>query len=311
MSKISAKKRQKTLVSKTPAHVMSRARCCALPDFPLGVVKSLTQGVGDYHIHENFSELVIVTAGNGIHEINNRSYPIVAGDVFVVQGDLEHCYSEGYGLDLINVIFNWDELQLPKSDIGEIAAFQHLFVIDPANKDADRFDRRVRMNQSDLNRVLHLTNELDHLLNEQKTAPGIRFLATCKFMELIICLLNIYEDADQGILADSIQSRLGKLAAMLEQDYSKNISIEKMCRIAGMSHATLFRNFRRYYNDTPVNYLLTQRLRRAGDLLRQQPEMPVSEVAFNCGFTDSAYFSRKFKNYYQLTPTLYRQKKNN
>ena len=310
MVRISEKKRKNTLLHDQTLHVITRARCCTLPNFPLGVVKSFDQGKNDYHVHENFSELVIVMSGNGIHEINNRKYPIVAGDVFIVQGDLQHGYPESNNLDLLNVIFNWEELQIPQSDIGEIAAFQHLFVIDPVNRDADRFDKRVRMSQTDLNDILHLANELDNLLNKSEPLPGIRFLATGKFMELIICLLHIYDSYTKKSPSDSIPSRLGKLAAMLEQDYAKNITIEKMCKIAGMSHASLFRKFRRYYNDTPVNYLLTQRLRKAGELLELNPQMPVSEAAFSCGFVDSAYFSRQFKKYYRLSPTLYRQKKN-
>ena len=119
MVKISEKKRKNALLLHHELRMLPRARYCSLPNFPLGVVKSLDQGINDYHVHENFSELVIVTAGNGIHEINDRSYHIVAGDVFIVQGDLQHCYRESHNLNLINVIFNWEELQIPRAILAK------------------------------------------------------------------------------------------------------------------------------------------------------------------------------------------------
>jgi AraC family L-rhamnose operon regulatory protein RhaS len=73
-----------------------------------------------------------------------------------------------------------------------------------------------------------------------------------------------------------------------------------------MSYASLFRHFRKYYDDTPLNYLLRQRLQRACELFEQQPGIAVSEVAFRCGFTDSAYFSRKFHEYYHMPPSAWR-----
>lgn len=307
MKKISQNKRRNPCDNRS-VYVMQRGRCFPLEDFPLGVVYSPEQGLLDYHIHENFSELVIITEGTGIHEVNGRSYPVTAGDVFMVQGDYVHCYSDGYGLTLVNVIFNWDELPLPQCDIGEIAAFQHLFVIDPANQDSDRFDRRVRLAQSELNELLRMVGDLDRIINAQPVGAGVRFIALAKFMELIAALLQAYERAADALKINSLPQRLGVLAAMLEQNFMEQISIEKMCRVAGMSYASLFRQFRRYFNDTPGNYLQTQRLRRAGELLLQQPELSISEAAFRCGFTDSAYFSRKFKEYFQVSPSQYRYK---
>ena len=288
-------------------HVMERRRCCLVPDFPLGVVKSLSQGLRDYHVHENFSELVLVTSGAGVHEVNGLSYPISSGDIFLVQGDLCHCYSEGYGLSIWNVIFCWEELPLPKLDVGQIAAFQNLFVIDPVNEDPGRFDRRFRMNHDDFNLILRKVQELEMLLRTQPA--GVQFLAISKFMEIIAFLLSAYERTIDDTVASTIPHRLATLVAMLERSYAEPISIENMCKAAGMSYASLFRHFRKYYDDTPLNYLLDQRLQHAGELLKQQPGLPVSEVAFRCGFTDSAYFSRKFREHFNMPPSRWRRSK--
>lgn len=290
---------------------MPRKNVFPEPGFPLGVFPSLNQGLLDYHVHEDFTELVLVTEGSGVHEIAGQSYPIIAGDVFLVLGDLVHCYSEGFGLAIVNVIFNWEELGLPQFDVGELAAFQSLFVIDPVNTDPDRFDHRFRLETDDFNTVLHLVNELDDLLNRHPARPGRHFLALSRFMELIARLLEAYErTADSGVTA-GIPHRLGALVGMLEKNYAENITVETMCRQTGMSYASLFRHFRHYYNDTPVNYLIGQRLRRAEELLRKRPELAVGEIALAAGFGDSAYFSRKFSEHYGLAPSAYRREHGN
>lgn len=290
------------------ARLFQRSRVFRHPGLSLGVFPSPAQGLLDYHIHENFSELVLITEGTGEHEIAGRRYPIVAGDVFLVSGNQPHCYSDGYGLSLINVVFHWDEVVTQQYDIGEIAAFQSLFVIDPANDAPDRFDHRFRLAADDFNAVLGIVREMDRLLNAPQPRPGMRFLATSLFLSLIAKVLDAYERTAASGVTESVPHRLGALAARMEQHCADRFTVKAMCREAGMSYASLFRCFRRYYRDSPVNYLLKQRLRRAEELLRGTPERPVGEIALACGFSDSAYFARKFHEHYQMPPSVYRRK---
>ncbi|CAN5329670.1 hypothetical protein BH10PSE14_BH10PSE14_09890 [soil metagenome] len=57
---------------------------------------------------------------------------------------------------------------------------------------------------------------------------------------------------------------------------------------------------------TPVGHVLGQRLERAAEMLTNNPEISVTEIAFNLGFNDSAYFSRCFRQHYGTTPSAYR-----
>ncbi len=122
--------------------------------FPLGVVTCIQHGMMDIHTHDSFSELVLITEGYGVHCVGSQSYTIKSGDVFVVRGDVPHYYRDGYGLSLINIIFNWEELHIPSLDIGEIVPYQTLFVIDPSNTDSKRFDQRFRLGSKDFNCIL-------------------------------------------------------------------------------------------------------------------------------------------------------------
>ncbi len=289
--------------------VMERDQVFRAPDFPLGVRTSPRQGLMDYHVHENFSELVLVLDGSGVHEIGGRRYPIRAGDVFLVLGDLKHCYTEGLGLAIVNVVFNWRELRLPQFDLGEWSAFQSLFVIDPVNSDPDRFDHRFRLAPEDFNAVRHRIDDLEMLTGMASPARlGWRFLAISRFTDLIARLLCAYESTVDANVIAGTPHRLAVLAGALEKNYAENITIDWMLRTVGMSYATLFRSFRKYYHDSPVNYLIKQRLRHAEALLRNSSGPSVSEIALSCGFADAAYFSRQFRVHYGCSPLNYRRR---
>lgn len=60
---------------------------------------------------------------------------------------------------------------------------------------------------------------------------------------------------------------------------------------------------------TPNNFLLNYRLKHAATLLKQYPDLPISEVSDRCGFNAPVYFSRCFKSQYGCTPQNYRKEK--
>jgi len=57
---------------------------------------------------------------------------------------------------------------------------------------------------------------------------------------------------------------------------------------------------------TPVGYIAERRLQRAAELLVAHPIMSVTEVAFELGFNDSAYFARCFRQRFDMSASVYR-----
>lgn len=57
---------------------------------------------------------------------------------------------------------------------------------------------------------------------------------------------------------------------------------------------------------TPVGHVAGQRLERAAEMLTSNSAISVTEIAFDLGFNDSAYFSRCFRQRYGKTPSAYR-----
>jgi len=59
---------------------------------------------------------------------------------------------------------------------------------------------------------------------------------------------------------------------------------------------------------TPSAYIMERRLRRAADWLTASPGASITEVAFELGFNDSAYFARCFRQQFGVPPRDWRRK---
>jgi AraC-like DNA-binding protein len=57
---------------------------------------------------------------------------------------------------------------------------------------------------------------------------------------------------------------------------------------------------------TPSGYILARRLARASELLTVNPDMSITAIAFELGFSESGYLARCFRQHFGATPTQWR-----
>lgn len=73
----------------------------------------------------------------------------------------------------------------------------------------------------------------------------------------------------------------------------------------GLSRSQLYRKFETITGMSPADFILTMRLKRAAQLLRDS-RLNVSEIADMTGFNSIKYFNKHFKEEFSMTPTEYR-----
>ncbi|GAA0068645.1 AraC family transcriptional regulator [Clostridium sardiniense] len=95
-----------------------------------------------------------------------------------------------------------------------------------------------------------------------------------------------------------------KVLSIIENEYSNPISLEDLSRAAGMTPKYFCRFFHEMTNKTPIEYLNYYRIESASEQLITT-DLPVTEIAFNCGFNDVSYFIKTFKKYKNVTPKQY------
>ena len=93
----------------------------------------------------------------------------------------------------------------------------------------------------------------------------------------------------------------------LETHYSEKVSIDRLAAYMGYSRARLFVLFREHTGLSPNDYLQRFRVKKAKELLASGNDNSLG-IASACGFPDSRYFSRVFKQHTGNTPLGYRQK---
>ena len=262
--------------------------------FPLVVTRVAGHGPTALHTHD-FTELVIVFAGRGVHYSNDEAYEVMAGDAFVVSK--AHGYRDTEDLELVNVLFHPDRLALSLVEARKLPGYHAFFALEPRYRRQHRFRGCLHLTMDELSVVSGLTTEMEAELHRR--SAGFEYIATAMLIHLIGRLARSYESMRAAESRPLIQ--LGTVLSHMEQHYAERIRLEDLTGIARMSPSGLLRAFRSSTGQAPMEYLIRLRILRACDLLRTG-ELNITESAYRVGFSDSNYFTRQFRRVMQCTP---------
>jgi AraC-like DNA-binding protein len=100
--------------------------------------------------------------------------------------------------------------------------------------------------------------------------------------------------------------RIKPVLEYIEAHYSEPLSLDTLASVAGMNSRYFCRVFYSLTNSTPINYLNFYRIEHAAYLI-ESTDLPITDIASECGFWESSYFTKVFKKYKNTTPQKYRQ----
>ncbi len=86
-----------------------------------------------------------------------------------------------------------------------------------------------------------------------------------------------------------------------------DFDVNQLARELGVSRSSLYNKLKALSFVTPNEYILNVRLKAAADLLKKNPEMQITEIAYQVGFNSLRYFRHCFKASFNQTPQEYRQ----
>lgn len=118
--------------------------------------------------------------------------------------------------------------------------------------------------------------------------------------------------ADTGEFAPSevnVNSRDEEMMKNAIQTIKDNIDneffdIQFLCEELAISRSLLFTKFKAWTNQTPNDFILLTRMKKAANLF-EQGNNNISEVGYQVGFKNPNYFSKTFKKHYGLSPKAY------
>lgn len=84
------------------------------------------------------------------------------------------------------------------------------------------------------------------------------------------------------------------------------LGTERMVELSGKSHHHLCREFKKYYRQTPTDYILGLRLNYTANLLICSMKS-VTDIAMDMNFHNLSYFHQRFKSQFGMTPARFRR----
>ncbi|MCH2175964.1 MAG: AraC family transcriptional regulator [Lentisphaeria bacterium] len=247
----------------------------------------------ELHFHD-YTELVFILSGKGIHFTKEDEHDIKAGQVLVIRPKEAHGFKQCNELKLINLIFRQKHLRLSNKDLHYDEVYQHVF---------DKGNSPVCLSPTKLE-----WNFLMHKLNEVKLELSMNHLGYQSYLnatleQLLIILLRSKAGSKQ------IYSKASKLILIeryIHEHIAMSIRASDITRAFHISNSTLQRLFLKDKGMRFTDYLNRVRVEYAKSLLKDH-RFSIAEVGRKCSFLDSNYFSKVFKMYTGFSPTVWRR----
>ena len=239
------------------------------------------------HGHHHFL-LTLITEGTGVQTLNGKEIPFGPGDLFLLSPADFHknTLAEGASFSYYGVKFTYELLD---DRLSELCALEklplYLHLQDSTVKIAKAvFAQLVEESQSREERLGN--REYLQLLVEQL---------------IILALREIKKDA-----LVSPKAFINRALGFIYSHFSESITVNDAADYVGYTPNYFNTCFRQQMGIPFGEYLQRLRLTYAENLLRSSP-MPITEVAFESGFSSLAYFSRCFREFQGVSPQRYRK----
>jgi AraC-like DNA-binding protein len=128
------------------------------------------------------------------------------------------------------------------------------------------------------------------------------------FLELkLLELLYIIDSTDSenrlvdSFLSGNIDKNKRNIKSLMKKYFLSNLTLNDYALLSGRSLSTFHRDFKRYNDITPKQYLLDLKLEYACDQLKNS-DKPVSEISYDIGYENVSHFIKAFKKKYNTTP---------
>lgn len=247
------------------------------------------------------SELVIVLGGSGTFCRDDVKMQISAGDVFVLNGNYTKQFLDCDQLRVCSIYFKDTSLQRNEGTFRRMEGYQVLFVQNPYLLKYGPGDY-LHADADLLEDVKNLLGRMEYELHVVE--PGYEQVLNSTFLVLITLLSRAYSKFEQ--FQSTQVNDMTRVFFYMQTHYNEKITLGQLAEMAHLSERHFSRKFREIYRQSPAQYLLGMRLRRATSML-EETDHSISSIALECGFNDINYFSKAFKEAYHASPSQYRK----
>jgi AraC-like DNA-binding protein len=247
--------------------------------------------------HEYF-ELLYLCSGEAVYQVQDRSFEVGPGDLFLVGSTLLHRMRQYRTREVRGAALYF----LP-SLVGEIEYLMPFLVQDSGFPHVVEASTGVPEQVFDLMKRAHA--ELPAESNRAR-------LSVKTYLKMILVLLVNHFAGWRGSeeVFERQQLDLERLKPLFDwigAHYSQPLTVEDGAARLGMSRSNFMRFFKHVTGQSFVGYLNRFRVAKAEALLAET-DLTIAEVSQQTGFCDQSYFGLVFRNLLQVTPREYKQR---
>lgn len=107
---------------------------------------------------------------------------------------------------------------------------------------------------------------------------------------------------------NAYQERIHQAVDYISAHLSEEISLDKLAGVACFSPFHFHRIFSAMLGETPRDYIERLRMEHAANEISVKRNANLFEIAYDCGFKTISSFSRTFKKFHGVTPSLFLEK---
>lgn len=249
-----------------------------------------------WHSHPHM-ELILVADGGTGYEF--RAFPQVqlnGGQFLLIPADVEH-----RGVENVRGPTKLSGIMISPQALA--AAPQNPFDTRDIAQLVEVFHSNVVQRGAMTPHLRALVGEIPALIRAVKAEEAY----STSSLNLRLCVILI-EVAKQVMLGVNSSSRriVDEASSYMRTHWSDLESVDKLAAHVQCSRATLFKTFKESTGMSPHDYWQRLRVEHAQSKLKSTKQS-VTQIALDCGFNTSQYFSSVFRKYTGITPRQYRK----
>ena len=247
------------------------------------------------HFHEDV-EIVSVKSGRMAYSVNGTTLLLTEGDTIFVNANQIH-YSMSVDDETATYVIFIAHPSILKSSVAvDMQAIMP--IISNPNLSYIRF--------RDYNEYT------EKIYDIMMTLPDIRrdaFAITKSFFEIWEIIMK--QSKSYGMLENEFDpdvhmQSFKKMMFFIQKEYQNQITLDMIAASGGVSKSMCNKLFKKFVDESPVNYLLEFRIKKVAEYLRTT-SCSLTDIAESCGFNGASYMSEMFKKSLGKSPLKYRK----
>lgn len=253
-----------------------------------------------YHAHD-FIEYCYVAEGTGFHHIEQETFPIHKGQLYVIPIGVSHVFRPATSDRsskppiVYNCLFDI-QLATILSGLQEQPIQVHLSAL-AGNTSSyfSVFDREGAIERI----MIQLHKEMN------TNAIGSKAMLHALLSQLIVTVYRLkYGDNGRSTAEETVGFH--RVIDYVEQNFHTTVTLDELSRISGWSARHLQRLFTQHTGQSFGSFLQNVRIQRSCEMLRSTSHK-VSYIAEQVGYRSIDSFNEAFKKTVGLTPTAFRK----